>query len=53
MKKIARERIKNYVYKQMYVSANNENAIALKYFNLSYSAVCRFRKVNSCLMTAN
>jgi hypothetical protein len=38
-KKTARERIKSYVLKQMYFSVNDENATALKYFDLRISAV--------------
>jgi hypothetical protein len=34
------------------LSVNNENAIALKYFDLRTSAVWQFRKVNSCLRMA-
>jgi hypothetical protein len=51
-RKIARERTKSYVLKQMYFSVNDENAIALKYFDLRTSAVWPFRKVNSCLRMA-
>jgi hypothetical protein len=51
-RKIVQERIMSYVLKQMYISVNDENAIALKYFDLRTSAVWRFRKVNSCLRMA-
>jgi hypothetical protein len=50
-RKIAWERIESHVFKQMYFSVNDENAIALKYLDLT-SAVWQFQKVNSCLRTA-
>jgi hypothetical protein len=34
------------------LSVNDENAIALKYFDLRTRAVWQFRKVNSCLRIA-
>jgi hypothetical protein len=43
-RKIEREKIKSYVLKQMYFSVIDENAIALKYFDLRTSSVWRFRK---------
>jgi hypothetical protein len=48
-RKMAPERRKSFVLKQMYFSVNSDNAIALKHFDLRYSAVWRFRNVNSCL----
>jgi hypothetical protein len=38
-RKIGQGRIKSYVVKQMYFSMNDENAIALKYFDLRSRAV--------------
>jgi hypothetical protein len=40
-RKTAREKIKCFDLKQMYFSMNDENAIALKYFDLRTSAVSR------------
>jgi hypothetical protein len=49
---MARKRIKSDVLKQMYFSVNDENATALKYFDLRTGAAWLFRKVNSCLRMA-
>jgi hypothetical protein len=46
---MARKTKKGYVLKQMYFTATDENAVALKYFDLGTSAVRRFRNVKSCL----
>jgi hypothetical protein len=51
-RKIARERIKNYVLIKMYFRVNDENTVALKYFDLRTSAVWRFQKGSSCLRMA-
>jgi carbonic anhydrase len=51
-RKISQERMKSYVLKQMNFSANDENLMASKYFDLRISVVWRFRKVNSYLRMA-
>jgi hypothetical protein len=51
-RKIAQARIKSYDLKQMCFNMNDENAIALKYFDLRPNAAWHFRKVNSCLRMA-
>jgi hypothetical protein len=42
----------SFILKQTYFSANNDNAIAWKYFDLRSSAVRRFQQVNNCLKMA-
>jgi hypothetical protein len=49
IRKIARERSKNFVLEQMYFSMSNDNAMALKYIDSRHSALRPLRKVKSCL----
>jgi co-chaperonin GroES (HSP10) len=51
-RKTAQENIVMFSDKCTYLSMNDENAIALKYFELRTSAVWHFRRVNSCLRAA-